>query len=271
VSELVADGIPVAVTCRVLNLARQPYCRWRASPVAPAELAEARTGRTSSSTPTPTTRSFGSRYLANEAGEPVARRTAWRIWSTNWRFSGFCVKRKPGKGGKARPPGHDDLVQRDAAVADDQPVLLEDLVLGREQLLAEMVLRQQAPGVLPGRGVGHLRQSRPMNRRIAQDAHRVLRALVRQREPHLQQVHPQHHLHRLGPAAPLDRPAAVAVRLEQVAPPVPRDRLVHRLQQLLAAGGPPLLGVLDIGMPRRFTPAAPARPTWTPRGGQRFY
>ena len=38
VSELAADGIPVAVTCRVLKLARQPYYRWLASPVTDAEL-----------------------------------------------------------------------------------------------------------------------------------------------------------------------------------------------------------------------------------------
>ncbi|MGC4897504.1 hypothetical protein [Micromonospora sp. DT31] len=37
-SELAADGIPVAVTCRVLNIARQPYYRWLAQPVGDAEL-----------------------------------------------------------------------------------------------------------------------------------------------------------------------------------------------------------------------------------------
>jgi hypothetical protein len=31
----------VAVTCRVLNLARQPYYRWRAQPITDAELVEA--------------------------------------------------------------------------------------------------------------------------------------------------------------------------------------------------------------------------------------
>ena len=36
--ELAADGIPVAVTCRVLKLARQPYYRWLATPVTDAEL-----------------------------------------------------------------------------------------------------------------------------------------------------------------------------------------------------------------------------------------
>ena len=37
-SELAADGIPVAVTCRVLKLARQPYYRWLTRPVTRAEL-----------------------------------------------------------------------------------------------------------------------------------------------------------------------------------------------------------------------------------------
>nr|WP_313311839.1 hypothetical protein [Dietzia maris] len=41
VRELAADGIPVAVTCRVLNLARQPYYRWLAAPVTDAELTQA--------------------------------------------------------------------------------------------------------------------------------------------------------------------------------------------------------------------------------------
>lgn len=41
VSELTADGIPVAVTCRVLKLARQPYYRWLANPISDAELVAA--------------------------------------------------------------------------------------------------------------------------------------------------------------------------------------------------------------------------------------
>ena len=36
--ELAADGVPVAVTCRVLKLARQPYYRWLANPITDAEL-----------------------------------------------------------------------------------------------------------------------------------------------------------------------------------------------------------------------------------------
>ena len=41
VRELAADRIPVAVTCRVLKLARQPYYRWLACPVSEREVAEA--------------------------------------------------------------------------------------------------------------------------------------------------------------------------------------------------------------------------------------
>ncbi|PWF79894.1 hypothetical protein [Kocuria rosea] len=40
-NELTADGISVAVTCRVLKLSRQPYYRWLAAPITAAELAMA--------------------------------------------------------------------------------------------------------------------------------------------------------------------------------------------------------------------------------------
>ena len=39
--ELAADGIPVAVTCRVLKLARQPYYRWLATPITTRDLDQA--------------------------------------------------------------------------------------------------------------------------------------------------------------------------------------------------------------------------------------
>ncbi|WP_354056139.1 hypothetical protein [Dietzia sp. 2505] len=41
VRELAVDGIPVAVTCRALEIARQPYYRLLNSPVADAELVAA--------------------------------------------------------------------------------------------------------------------------------------------------------------------------------------------------------------------------------------
>ena len=41
VRELAVDGIPVVVSCRVLNLARQPYYRWLQLPFTDGQLAEA--------------------------------------------------------------------------------------------------------------------------------------------------------------------------------------------------------------------------------------
>lgn len=41
VRELAADGIAVAVTCRVLKLVRQPYYRWLTAPPSEREFAGA--------------------------------------------------------------------------------------------------------------------------------------------------------------------------------------------------------------------------------------
>ena len=120
-NELAADGIPVAVTCRVLQLARQPYYRWRAHPVTDAELVEAYRANAlfDAHREDP---EFGYRFLvaeARDAGQSMAERTAWRICSQNQLWSVFGKKRA--KNGKAGPPVHDDLVERDfTAIAPNQ-------------------------------------------------------------------------------------------------------------------------------------------------------
>ncbi|MBC9225113.1 hypothetical protein GL325_02120 [Aeromicrobium sp. 636] len=104
VRELAADGIPVAVTCRVLKIARQPYYRWLARPVTDAELIEAYPANTlfDAHLDAP---EFGYRFLvdeAHDAGQPMAERTAWRIFSTQGWWSAFGKKR----GRTARSPSH---------------------------------------------------------------------------------------------------------------------------------------------------------------------
>ncbi len=112
--ELAADrGIPVAVTCRVLKLARQPYYRWLANPITDAEVVEAYRANAlfDAHRDDP---EFGHRLLADEAraaGEAMADRTAWRIASGNGWWSAFG-KRRSGKGKRVGPPVHDDLVGR---------------------------------------------------------------------------------------------------------------------------------------------------------------
>ncbi|MCT2985443.1 IS3 family transposase [Propionibacterium freudenreichii] len=114
VTELAADGVPVAVTCRVLKLARQPYYRWLANPVTNTEVVEAYRANAlfDAHRDDP---EFGHRLLADEArdvGESMADRTAWRIASDNGWWSAFGKKR--GKNGKkVGPPVHDDLVGRE--------------------------------------------------------------------------------------------------------------------------------------------------------------
>ena len=68
VSELAADQIPVAVSLRVLKLARQPYYRWLANPVTDQEWDEAHrlNALVDAHREDP---EFGYRYLADEAEE----------------------------------------------------------------------------------------------------------------------------------------------------------------------------------------------------------
>ncbi|WP_232240595.1 IS3 family transposase [Kutzneria sp. 744] len=128
VSELAADGVPVAVTCRVLNIARQPYYRWRARPVTDAELAGAYRADAlfDAHRDDP---EFGYRFLADEArdaGLSMADRTAWRICSAMGWWSAFGKKR--GRNGKkAGPPVHDDLVRREFTATAPNRLWLADI------------------------------------------------------------------------------------------------------------------------------------------------
>ena len=62
--------VPVAVTCRVLSLARQPYYRWLKCPVTDAELSEAYRANAlfDAHRDDP---EFGYRFLVDEAKEAV--------------------------------------------------------------------------------------------------------------------------------------------------------------------------------------------------------
>jgi transposase InsO family protein len=127
VKGLAAAGIPVAVTCRVLKIARQPYYRWLAQPVTPAELEQAYRANAlfDAHRDDP---EFGYRFLVDEArdaGQPMAERTAWRICASMGWWSAFGKKR--GKNGKPGPPVHDDLVRRDFTAQAPNQLWLADI------------------------------------------------------------------------------------------------------------------------------------------------
>ncbi|MBU8859751.1 MULTISPECIES: IS3 family transposase [unclassified Micromonospora] len=129
VSELAADGVPVAVTCRVLTIARQPYYRWLARRVTDAELVAAYRADAlfDAHRDDP---EFGYRFLADEArtaGQPMVERTAWKICSHMGWWSAFSKRKRRGKGGKVGPPVHDDLVRRDFTADGPNRLWLADI------------------------------------------------------------------------------------------------------------------------------------------------
>ncbi|MGE0784019.1 hypothetical protein [Mycolicibacterium sp.] len=104
VRELADDGIPVTVTCRVLNIARQPYYRWLATTVTDAEWDDAHLANAvfDAHRDDP---EFGYRFLADEvraAGFEACDRTVWRICRDNgcqkyihtyWLYKTVCANR----------------------------------------------------------------------------------------------------------------------------------------------------------------------------------
>ena len=135
VKELADDGIPVAVTCRVRKLTRQPYYRRLANPNTDAELIEAYRANAlfDAHRDDP---EFGYRFLTAEArdvGELMAERTAWRICANNGWWSVFG-KRKRGTNGKVGPPVYDDLVGRDSTADAPNQLWVAELCAARRRL-----------------------------------------------------------------------------------------------------------------------------------------
>jgi putative transposase len=131
VRELAAKGaplrVPVAVTCRVLKIARQPYYRWLADPVTGRDWADAHLvdALRDAHAEDP---EFGHRFLADEArdaGFTVSDRTVWRRCAENRIWSVFGKKR--GKGGRPGPPVFDDHVQRDFTATALNELWLTDI------------------------------------------------------------------------------------------------------------------------------------------------
>lgn len=127
--ELAADGIPVAVSCRVLKLSRQPYYRWLKSPVPARELVQAYRANALHDAHLEDPE-FGHRFLADEAkslGEVMCDRTAWRICRDNGWWSVFGKKKARGKGTQPGPAVHDDLVQREFTATALNELWLSDI------------------------------------------------------------------------------------------------------------------------------------------------
>ena len=128
VRELAADGIPVVVTCRVLNLARQPYYRWLANPVTTAEFTQAYVANAwfDAHRDDPEFGYWCPADGARDAGQVAWDRTMWRICSPNGWWSAFG-KRRGKNGTKPGAPVHDDLVKRDFTAQAPNRLCLADI------------------------------------------------------------------------------------------------------------------------------------------------
>jgi putative transposase len=127
VLDLAADGVPVAVTCRVLGFSKQAFYKWKANPVPDRDWSDAHLINAALDVHRDDP-AFGYRFIADElpslgisAGENRVQRlcSSQRIWSV------FAKKR--GLSRKAGPPVHDDLVGRDFTATGPNELWLTDI------------------------------------------------------------------------------------------------------------------------------------------------
>jgi len=128
VRELAADGIAVAVTCRVLKLVRQKYYQWLKRPVTATEWRQAHrmNALIDAHGDDP---EFGYRLLRDEAdnaGWAMSRRTAWALCAHAGLVS-TTQRRKGGKHAKPGPPVFDDLVERNFTADGPNQLWLTDI------------------------------------------------------------------------------------------------------------------------------------------------
>jgi putative transposase len=127
VLDLAADGVPVAVTCRVLGFSKQAFYQWRADPVPQrdwddAYLINAAPGVHAGDP------AFGYRFIADELparGITAGENRVARLCSQQRTWSAFSKSR--GLSRKAGPPVHDDLVARDFTATGPGRTWLTDI------------------------------------------------------------------------------------------------------------------------------------------------
>jgi putative transposase len=127
VLDLAADGIAVAVTCRVLGFSKQAFYQWRKQPVTDRDWADAHLINAALDIHHDDPE-FGYRFITDElehlgviAGRKRVNRlcTQQRLWSVHSRKRG--LNRRPG------PPVHDDLVERQFTAQRPDELWLTDI------------------------------------------------------------------------------------------------------------------------------------------------
>jgi putative transposase len=177
VLDLAADGLPVAVTCRVLGFSKQAFYAWRQNPVSQQDWDDARLINAALDIHRDDPAS-GYRFIADELparGIEAGQNRVARLCSQLGIWSVFSKKR--GLSRTAGPPVHDDLVTRDFTAAARDRTWLTDIT---EHPTAEGKLYLCAfKDVYPNRIVGYSMSSRM----TAQLAVSALRNAIALRSP----------------------------------------------------------------------------------------
>jgi putative transposase len=127
VLDLAADGIPVAVTCRVLGFSKQAFYAWKKDPVCQRDWDEAHLINAAADIHADDP-AFGYRFIADELparGITAGENKVARLCSQQQIRSVFAKRR--GLGRKAGPPVHDDLVARQFTADSPDRVWLTDI------------------------------------------------------------------------------------------------------------------------------------------------
>ena len=130
VRELADDGIPVTVSCRVLDLGRSAYYRWVDEPITESQLEDAYLANAifDAHLDDP---EFGYRFGADEVRQldghaEVSDRVVWRICRDHQWWSAFGKPKAP-KGSRPGTPAYDDLVCRDFTATAPNQLWLADI------------------------------------------------------------------------------------------------------------------------------------------------
>jgi transposase InsO family protein len=127
VLDLAADGVPVAVTCRVLGFSRQAFYAWKRDPVSQRDWDDAHLINAALDVHGDDP-AFGYRFIADELparGITAGENRVARLCSQQQIWSVFARRR--GLARKAGPPVHDDLVRRQFSAGGPDHTWLTDI------------------------------------------------------------------------------------------------------------------------------------------------
>jgi len=156
VRDLAADGIPVTVTCRVLNFSTTGCYKWRKEPVCQRDWDDAHLTNAAVDAHHDDPE-FGYRFISDELADHgfcASENRIWRlcsqqgIWSVHSKKRG--MNRTPG------PPVHDDLVQRNFAASGPDELWLTDITehWTDEGKLYKCAIKDVFSGAIVGYSIG---------------------------------------------------------------------------------------------------------------------